>query len=171
MNDTKMAAGARFPDLKWDSVAGTTIAPASESGWRMLVVYRGKHCPKCKAYLDQLQEMLAEFAAADISVAAISADTRDKAETQAGECDWTFPIGHGLTPDQMRQLGLYVSEPRSAQETDRPFAEPGLFVINPQGTVQIVDISNSPFSRPDLKVLLGGIRFIIDKGYPIRGTA
>ena len=33
----------------------------------------------------------------------------------------------------MQALGLYVSTPRSPQETDRPFAEPGLFLINPDG--------------------------------------
>ena len=34
---------------------------------------------------------------------------------------------------QMLALGLYVSEPRSEEETDRPFAEPGVFVINADG--------------------------------------
>jgi hypothetical protein len=65
---------------------------------------------------------------------------------------------------------LYVSEPRSPQETDRPFAEPGLFVINPEGRVQILDISNAPFARPDLAGILRGVKFVMDKGYPIRGT-
>ncbi len=71
----------------------------------------------------------------------------------------------------MRELGLYVSDPRSPQETDRPFAEPGLFVINTAGLVQIVDISNAPFARPELKSLLQGIRFVMAKDYPIRGRA
>ena len=34
------------------------------------------------------------------------------------------------TVEQMQQLGVYISHPRSPQETDHPFAEPGLFVIN-----------------------------------------
>src|SRR5216683_4256925 len=59
-----------------------------------------------------------------------------------------LPVGHSLTLDQMRALGLYVSKPRSAQETDRPFPEPGLLVVNSEGKVQIVDISNAPFARP-----------------------
>lgn len=71
----------------------------------------------------------------------------------------------------MRQLGLYISEPRSPQETDRPFSEPGLFVVNPQGLVHIVDVSNAPCVRPDLKGVLNGINFIKERGYPIRGTA
>jgi hypothetical protein len=72
---------------------------------------------------------------------------------------------------QMRgALGLYISEPRSPQETDRPFAEPGLFVINPKGRVQIADISHAPFARPDLSGILNGIKVIQERNYPIRGT-
>jgi hypothetical protein len=82
-----------------------------------------------------------------------------------------FPVGYGLAITDMRRLGLYVSHPRSPQETDRPFAEPGLFVVNPQGEAQIVDISNAPFARPDLRAILAGLKFIQEKGYPIRGTA
>ena len=63
------------------------------------------------------------------------------------------------------------TDPRSPEETDRPFAEPAVFVINPQGEVQIVDISNAPFARPDLKSLLEGSKLVIGKGYPIRGRA
>ena len=70
----------------------------------------------------------------------------------------------------MQRLGLYISDPRSPEETDQPFAEPGLFVINPAGNLQIVDISNAPFSRPDLDGILGGLTFIQQKDYPIRGT-
>jgi hypothetical protein len=80
------------------------------------------------------------------------------------------PVGYDLRPDQMRQLGLYISEPRSPQETDRPFAEPGLFIINPQGRIQVVDISNAPFARPELGGVLKGLKFIQEKQYPIRGT-
>jgi hypothetical protein len=70
----------------------------------------------------------------------------------------------------MHALGLYVSAPRSPQETDRPFAEPGLFVINPAGTVQVVDISNAPWARPDLAAIARGVKRIQELGYPIRGT-
>ena len=71
----------------------------------------------------------------------------------------------------MRRLGLYISTPRSEQETDRPFPEPGLFLVNPEGRVQIVDISNAPWARPDLNYILGGIKVIHERNYPVRGTA
>lgn len=171
MDSKKLSAGAKFPTLGWDAVGGNRIAPAEATGWRVLVVYRGRHCPLCKKYLNGLNEMLGEFESAGIAVAAVSADTQEKAGAQATECGWKFPVGYGLSTPQMRELGLYISDPRSPEETDRPFAEPGLFAINPDGNVQIIDISNAPFARPDLKSLLGGLRFVIDKNYPVRGRA
>lgn len=171
MDNQKMSAGQTFPSMGWDAVGGGRVEPARASGWRVLVVYRGKHCPLCKTYLNTLNDMLSDFESAKVAVSTVSADTREIAQAQAAECGWKFPVGYGLSVEQMRQLGLYVSEPGSAQETDRPFAEPGVFVLNPDGQVQIVDISNAPFARPDLKSLLKGVSFVIDKGYPIRGTA
>ena len=56
MNNLKMSAGAAFPPMGWDAVGGGRVEPAQGSGWRLLVVYRGKHCPICKTYLDTLQE-------------------------------------------------------------------------------------------------------------------
>lgn len=171
MIPSRMAAGALFPAMSWNGAAGDRVDPASRPGWRLVIVYRGKHCPLCKAQLDTLDGMVEEFKAAGVEVFAVSADPREKAEAQVKENGWTFPVGYDLSIEQMRELGLYVSDPRSPQETDRPFAEPGMYVINPQGRVQIVAVSNAPFARPDLKDVLEGIKFVSSKDYPIRGRA
>lgn len=171
MSSNKMAAGARFPTIGWNAVSGARVEPAHGTGWRVTIIYRGAHCPLCKIYLNTLDGLLEQFNAAGITVATVSADPREKAEAEVAECGWKFPVGYGLSVDEMHQLGLYISEPRSPQETDRPFAEPALFVINPDGDVQIIDISNAPFARPDLQSLLKGLQFVIGKGYPIRGRA
>ncbi len=55
-----------------------------------------------------------------------------------------------------RRWGLFVSEPRNIRETDQPFPEPALFLLNPDGEVIIIDYSNSPFARPDLRILVEG---------------
>ncbi|HEV7458428.1 MAG TPA: peroxiredoxin-like family protein [Roseococcus sp.] len=166
----KLAAGAPFPALGVPRLGGGEINPAAMAGWRLLVVYRGKHCPLCKPYLNGLDKLIEEFAAAGVQVMAVSADPVEKAQADVAEFGWRFPVGHDLSVEQMRALGLYVSEPRSPQETDRPFAEPGLFVINPAGQVQVVDISNAPWARPDLAAIARGVKRIQDVGYPIRGT-
>lgn len=166
----KLQSGARFPAMSWPRVGGGDINAAASEGWRVLVVYRGKHCPLCKKYFKTLDGMLDDFKAAKVAVMAVSADTKEKAEADVAEQGWRFPVGYGLTPEQMRTLGLYISEPRSPQETDRPFSEPGLFAINPEGKVQILDISNAPFARPDLAAILSGLKFVQEKQLPIRGT-
>ena len=72
----------------------------------------------------------------------------------------------------MRTLGLYVSGPRNGMDVEGPFAEPGLFVVNDQGRLQIVDISNVPFARPSLTSLVKGIRFLrgLSGDFPVNGT-
>ena len=168
---TKFTAGTAFPAFAWPLTGGGKLEVAGMPGWRVLVVYRGKHCPRCKTYLGTLDGLLDDFKAAGIAVAAVSADPAKKAQASVAENKWRFPVAYDLAIAQMKALGLYISDPRSPQETDRPFAEPGLFVINAAGLVQIADISNAPFARPDLKSLLQGIRFVIAKDYPIRGRA
>lgn len=166
----KLAPGFELPSLAWPRVGGGVVAPAEMIGWRLLSIYRGRHCPLCKSYYQKLEGLLGRFAATGVSVLAVSADSEAKAAADVAEHGWSFPVGYDLTVDQMRRLGLYISEPRSAQETDRPFAEPGLFVLNPAGALQIVDVSNAPFARPDLEMVLSGIKLIQDRDYPIRGT-
>jgi peroxiredoxin len=170
MTQTRLAAGSSFPKLSWPTVGGGTLDIASMPGWRLLAVYRGRHCPLCKKYFKVLDGLLDDFKTAGIAVMAVSADPKEKAEADVAEHGWRMPVGYGLTIDQMRTLGLYISDPRSPQETDRPFAEPGLFLVNPQGNVQIIDVSNAPFSRPDLPMILHGAKVVIEKGYPVRGT-
>ena len=136
----------------------------------MLIVYRGKHCPRCKRYLNKLNDALSSWTEI-MDVLVISADTKEKALADKEEFGWNFDLGYGLTEAQMRSLGLYVSEPLSDAETTGLFAEPGTFAIRPDGSLMLVDISNGPASRPDLDELLDGMKFNIENDRPVRGTA
>lgn len=166
----KFQTGGIFPDFAWPSVTGNIVSPVQAEGWRFITIYRGKHCPLCKKYLTELDGMQDDFAKAGIAIWALSADPLDRAQDWAKAEGWTIPILAELSEAQMRELGLYISAPRSPEETDRNFAEPAAFVINPNNEVQIIDISNAPFARPDLKGLLAGISFVSAKNYPVRGT-
>ena len=106
-----------------------------------------------------------------MDVVVVSADTLEKAQADQAEFGWTFDLCYGLTEDQMRALGLYISDPLSEAETTGRFAEPGTFAIKPDGTLMLVDISNGPASRPDLDELLDGMRFNIENDRPTRGMA
>lgn len=168
----KLGAGTPVPAITLDKVGGGTVAiGGARPNWQLVVVYRGKHCPICKRYLTGLKDLVEGYKAANAEIVAVSADPQEKAVAFAAEIQPNFPIGYGLSLDDMRRLGLYVSHPRSPQETDRAFAEPGLIVVNPSGQAQIVDISNAPFARPDLAAILKGLQFIQEKAYPVRGTA
>ena len=168
----KLSAGAEMPKLSVAKLGGGNVdIGGARDGWQLVVVYRGVHCPLCKRYLGGLKDIKADYDAAGIGIVAVSADSEEQARAFNDELELNFDIGYGLSKAQMQALGVYISDPRSEQETDHQFPEPGLFVVNPEGKVQIVDISNAPFSRPDLGSILNGIKFIKDKGYPIRGMA
>jgi peroxiredoxin len=172
---SKFQAGDVFPAMTLPRVGGGEIElgnPQGENDWQLVVVYRGKHCPLCSRYLGELSALIDRFHEIEVDVVALSGDPEEKARAHMESVGPAFPVAYGMSIDQMKTLGLYISHPRSAQETDRPFAEPGIFVINAEGKVQVTDISNAPFARPDLKTLASGLAFIRDpaNSYPIRGT-
>ena len=170
---TALAAASPFPQTDLPALRGDTLRlgqPRAGHDWQLVVVYRGLHCPKCKDYLAKLQELEPAFNALGVDVVTVSGDPQETAQAFADEKSLSLAVGYDLSVAQMQSLGLYISEPRSPQETDRPFPEPGLFVINGQGTIQIVDVSNAPFARPDLDLLLGGLKFVRANDYPVRVT-
>ena len=167
----KLAAGGRLPEMALPRVGGGEVRLGGEGHWQFIVVYRGKHCPLCKPYLDGLEAQRPALEELGIEVVAVSADPAEKADADNADHDWNFDIGYDLSIPQMRELGLYISDPRSAKETDRPFAEPALFVVRPDGTLQIIDISNAPFARTDLRPLPCNLKWIMENDYPVRGTA
>jgi peroxiredoxin len=156
-----------MPKLSLPKVGGGNVVLGGEGRWQMVVVYRGRHCPLCRRYLKTLDDLLEDFRSIGTEVVAVSGDPKEKAESEVTEEGWRFPVVYDLSPEAMHTLGLYISEPRSPQETDRLFPEPGLFVVNPEGLAHIIDVSNAPFARPDLQGVLNGR----ERGYPIRGTA
>ncbi|MEM7157464.1 MAG: redoxin domain-containing protein [Myxococcota bacterium] len=174
MNTLKLQAGDAFPELLVPGDDGSSrdlARPRGEHDWMMVVVYRGRHCPMCTRYLNALEPMVPRLSAIGVDVAAVSGDSAQQLARHRDKLSVTFPLHHGLTAAQMQRLGLYISDPRSPKETDHPFAEPGLFVINQHGTLQVVDVSNNPFVRPDLETLASGLKWIRDpnNNYPIRG--
>lgn len=170
MTQERFPAGAPFPDLAWPLVAGGDLAPSRGTSWRMLVVYRGKHCGMCRKYLAQLESLREKFARAGIEVYALSADPVEKARAQVEEGKLGFPVAHGLREEQMKALGLYVSPPQPDDGVTWPFAEPGVYVVNPEGRVQVVNVSNAPFARPALDTMLEGIENARKERAPVHGT-
>ncbi|GAW36381.1 ahpC/TSA family protein [Roseovarius sp. A-2] len=168
---SKLCGGARFPEFQVPKSGGGTLRfGGTQDRWSLLIVYRGKHCGRCKNYLNKFEKSYADWKNSGFDVACVSADPLEKVTDDIARFGWTFDIGYDLQEDDMRKMGLYISDPLSAQETDRRFAEPGVFCIRPDGTAQIIAISNGPAARPDLDELLDGMIFTIENERPARGT-
>jgi len=171
MPTPKPIAGSTLKPMSFPRLGGGEITVGgSKDNWTLFIVYRGKHCPRCKKYLNILNDMRAEWAAAGFDIAVVSADTVEKAAADQQEFGWDFALGYGLTEPQMAELGLFVTEPLSPTETDRRFAEPGTFVIRPDGSILLISISNGPSARPELGELLDGMIFTKQNDRPPRGT-
>lgn len=165
-----LKSGSDFPNMTFDKVGGGSLSVGgSAPNWTLFIVYRGRHCGRCKKYLNQLETLKADWQNAGFNIAVVSADTEEKAKADIADYGWSFDIGFGLTPSQMMDLGLFISSPLDASETDRPFAEPGVFCITPDGKTQIISVSNGPAVRPDLVELLDGMIFTIHHNRPARG--
>jgi peroxiredoxin len=137
----------------------------------MIVFFRGLHCPVCRAQMSELDRRLGELQSRGIDVIAVSGETRERTTQLAQE--WKLerlPLAYGLTEDQMRAWGLFVSRGRDENEPAL-FNEPGLFLISPDRTVYYESILSMPVGRPRLDDLLGGIDYWTANGYPARGEA
>ncbi|KAA8597622.1 redoxin domain-containing protein [Vibrio sp. 10N.286.52.C3] len=171
----KLKAGDTFPTLEATKLDGTKVKlgqPRGEATWQAVFVYRGQHCPLCTKYLNEIESYKQAFRDAGVDILAVSGDSKQQLEQHLDKLDISFPIAHSLSEQQMQTLGLYISLPRSKEETDHNFSEPGLFVVNEYGDLHVVDISNNPFLRPELGALTRGLKWIRnpDNQYPIRGT-
>ncbi|MEL6572771.1 MAG: redoxin domain-containing protein [Pseudomonadota bacterium] len=166
---TKLSTGVAFPTMTVPRLAGGDVTLGDAPAAQLIIVYRGQHCPVCKTYLTKLESLLPRFAAEDISVVAASADSEHQAQGFMNEIGYTGDVAYGLTIEQMQALGLHLSAPRTPPETDHVFPEPGLFFVDAEGRLSLVDIGSAPFLRPDLEGVLNGIIFTRSKGFPIRG--
>jgi len=166
------------PALEVDTLNGGRwrLAEQSPQNFSMIVFYRGLHCPVCRKYTGELNGLIGDFDKRGVSTIVASTDVKERAEQAKSQ--WGLPnltIGYGVTIDQAREWGLYISTSRgltSAGIEEPPlFAEPGLFLVKPDGTLYWGSVSTMPFARPHFNEILGAIDFVISKNYPARGEA
>ncbi|MDB2438233.1 AhpC/TSA family protein [Hellea sp.] len=162
------------PNLIVPTVGGKTfsISEARPKNFQIVVFYRGLHCPKCKTQLQEIEENFDALKAQGLDVIAISMDNKARAEKT--QKDWEIkhlPIGYDLSLETARMYGLFISDQRPDSKEPKIFSEPGLFVIKPDGTLYAEYIQNTPFGRPPIMDIAGGLDFVVKKGYPVRGTS
>ncbi len=152
------------------------LAARNPAHFTLILVYRGQHCPICRGYLKELQSLLGEFAARGVDVLALSTDDEERARTTHAQWGLSgLPLGYGLSIDTARAWGLYISTSRGVTsigiEEPARFAEPGLFLIRPDGTLYAASVNTMPFARPHFKDVLMALDFIVKNDYPARGEA
>lgn len=166
----------KTPDLSVPLLGGGTFDLSAETAERGTVIcfYRGLHCPLCATYLKELVRLTPEFAKRGVATVAISSDGQERAEGMAekvGPGDLRFGYDLGLA--KAREWGLYISTSRGKTsigiEEPALFAEPGLFLVNPDQTLYYMSVQTMPFVRPHFSELLGAVDFAIEKSYPARG--
>ena len=162
----------KFPDIEFNLVGGGTrkIQDWADK-WVVLIVYRGNHCPRCKNYVAKLETLASAYAERGVELLLASMDPETVAKRTIDENGWTLPVAHSMTEATSRQLSLYVTDHEEGYELTGRYAEPGLFLINPDGFVQSMERSNSPSIIPDLEVVLDGIIGTQERNLPIRGLA
>jgi peroxiredoxin len=164
------------PALEVATVGGGTwrLADRAPENFTMIVFYRGLHCPICSNYLHDLEHKLPAFAEHGVEAVVISGD--DEARAAQAKEEWKLPsltVGYGLTLDQARAWGLYVSAGigKTSIGIEEPalFSEPGLFLVRPDGTLYFASIQTMPFARPAFGDILKAVGVVLQRNYPARG--
>ncbi|MEE4538540.1 MAG: peroxiredoxin-like family protein [Erythrobacter sp.] len=165
--------GQKVPslDLELTIDAQYDLAKQDPENFTMVVFYRGKHCPICKGYLEELGSKLDRFTKHGINVVAVSMDAEERA--MVVDREWNtgdVPLAYDMSEDKAREWGLYISQKREGSDEPEIFSEPGLFLVKPDGTLYFAQVQNAPFTRPSLDQLLEGVEYVLQNDYPIRGT-
>ncbi|MCV5745893.1 redoxin domain-containing protein, partial [Escherichia coli] len=80
--------------------------PQGDATWQAVFVYRGKHCPLCTKYLNEIETYKQTFSDAGVDILAVSGDSKQQLEQHLEKLDISFPIAYGLTEQQMKTLGV-----------------------------------------------------------------
>lgn len=166
------------PPLAVESLSGNGLQLRSgqAGNFSLVVFYRGYHCPLCRAYLTELNRLADDFGQRGVELLVLSSDTQERAQLAASE--WSLgrlDLGYGLSIEQARAWGLYVSTGRGLTSTgvEEPalFSEPGIYLVRPDLTLYWGSVQTMPFARPHFADMLGAIDFVLAKNYPARGEA
>jgi peroxiredoxin len=164
------------PPLHVELAGGGSFDLAQEqpANFTMIAFYRGLHCPICRTQLRELNSKLGEFDKRGVGVAAISCDSRERAEKSKEDWGLTrLRVGYGLDLAAARQWGLFVSTGRGTTsagvEEPAKFSEPALYLIRPDGSLYFGSVQTMPFARPHFDDILAAIDYVVKHDYPARG--
>ena len=123
----------------------------------------------CKNYLEKANTLVDQFRENGVSLVAISMDDHQRAQKATAE--WrvsNLEILYGLDVKLAEKWGLWLTSAIRQGEPEIS-SEPGLFWILPDQSLYLIEVSNMPFARPDLKILVDK-SVALNNNYPARGS-
>lgn len=158
------------------TLGGTTddldLGTGADGRFTLVVFFRGLHCPVCRTQLGEIDSRLDDLREAGVGrVLAVSMESPERSAKVVDRWDLDeLPIAHSLSEADARAWGLFVSTGINDKEP-ATFTEPGLFVLDSDGSVFWSNVSSMPFGRPALGDVIAGLQFVQKTGYPARGAA
>lgn len=165
------------PDLALALVGGGTtddlkLGTGAGGRFSLFVFYRGLHCPICRKQLAEIDKRIDDLKTAGIGRAvAVSMETEERSGRIVDQ--WhlaNLPVAYGLSEEAARAWGLNLSHAIKDGEPDL-FNEPGIFILDEDGTLFWSSTATMPFGRPSLDDVIAGVRYAQDHDYPARGAA
>ncbi|MES0826660.1 redoxin domain-containing protein [Ruegeria sp. SCP11] len=166
--------GNPVPALKIETVGHGTFDLDTDKGENgtLVIQYRGLHCPICIKQMKEAEAALDDFAELGIEVIMITTDTADRAAETVEKAEVSrLRVGYGLPMAAAREdWGLHISTAREGSAEPALFAEPGHFFISPDRMLYYAWQQTTPFARPAMSDIVGGLKFTLGNNYPPRGT-
>jgi peroxiredoxin len=167
----------KAPNLGLDLVGGGNtddlkLCTGADGRFTLVVFYRGLHCPICRKQLAEIDRRIDDLQAAGIGrTVAVSMETAERSTRVVDEWHLSkLPVAYGLPEEAARSWGLNLSRAIKDGEPDL-FNEPGIFILDDDGTLFWSSTATMPFGRPSLDDLIAGVRYAQDHDYPARGAA
>ena len=159
------------PELSFPLINGDqwNLSEQEPDNFTLVIFYRGLHCPICKKYLQQLEDLLPDFEERGVNVVAVSMD--DEVRARKSRKDWKIKnlnLGYNLNQEMATKWGLFLSKAIKDGEPD-VFSEPGLYLIDKDKKVYYSAINSNPWGRPYLPSFVKAVDYIVKSGYPARG--
>lgn len=162
--DLDLIGGDRTDSLK--------LGSGQDGRFTMAVFYRGLHCPVCRKQLTELDRRIGDLNDAGVGrVIAVSMETEERSARVVQKWGLTdLPVAYGLSEQSAREWGLFIS---TAIKEGEPatFNEPGMFVLDSDGSMFWSSVASMPFGRPALGDVIAGLRYVQNEDYPARGVS
>lgn len=172
LTPTQAAPELSLPLTGGGSTDDLALGRGVDGRFSLVLFFRGLHCPVCRKQLSELDGRLDDLREAGVGrVVAVSMETQERSSRLVEKWELkNLSVAHDLSEQQAREWDLFIS---TAIKDGEPavFNEPGMYVLEADGTVFWSNVSSMPFGRPPLDDLIGGLQFVEKKHYPARGAA